>query len=130
MIYLDSSVALAQILGEDQRPPPALWTERATASRLLEYEIWVTLNSRGFAETHTTTARDLIGGVSLLELSRSVLARAHGPFPAPLRTLDALHLATVDHLHRNGEPVRLATYDGRMATIARAMGFPLYDLGN
>lgn len=129
MIYLDSSVALAQILGEDQRPPPSLWTERATASRLLEYEVWVTLHSWGFAGTHTTTARDVIGGVNLLELTRTVLARAHEPFPAPLRTLDALHLATVDHLRRNGQPVRLATYDHRMATVARAMGVSLYDLG-
>lgn len=129
MIYLDSSVALAQILGEDRRPPIALWTERATASRLLEYEVWVTLHSREFAETHSVTARDLIGGVNLLEMSRAVLARAREPFPAPLRTLDALHLATLDHMHRNGQPVRLATYDRRMATVARAMGFALYDLG-
>lgn len=129
MIYLDSSVALAQILGEDRRPPRALWTERATASRLLEYEVWVTLHSRGFAETHTVTARNLIGGLALLELSRAVLARAQEPFPARVRTLDALHLATLDHIRRNGRPARLATYDRRMAAAARAMGFPLQDLG-
>ena len=129
MIYLDSSVALAQILGEDRRPPTALWTERAAASRLLEYEVWVTLHSRGFAETHSVTATDLIAGVNLLELSEAVLARALEPVPAPLRTLDALHLATVHHLHRHGQPVRLATYDRHMAGVARLMGFPLYDLG-
>ena len=27
MIYLDSSVALAQLLAEDRLPPPALWQE-------------------------------------------------------------------------------------------------------
>ena len=129
MTYVDSSAVLAYLLTEDRRPLPALWKEKLVSSRLLEYEIWVTLHSRGFADTHTVTARDLIGGVNLLELSRAVLARVLQPFPAPLRTLDALHLATVDHLHRHGEPVRLATYDRRMATVAEAMGLPLYDLG-
>ena len=40
MIYLDTSVVLAQLLAEDHRPPTALWSETLVASRLMEYEIW------------------------------------------------------------------------------------------
>jgi len=39
VIYLDASVALAQLLAEDRAPPPRLWGEALIANRLLEYEI-------------------------------------------------------------------------------------------
>jgi predicted nucleic acid-binding protein len=40
MIYLDTSVALAHLLGETRRPPTALWQQALVSSRLLEYELW------------------------------------------------------------------------------------------
>jgi len=127
--YVDSSAVLAHILTEDRRPPPALWKEKLVSSRLLEYEVWVRLHARGMAETHGGPAERIIGGTDLLELSPPVLARALRPFPSPLRTLDALHLASMAHLRESGERVALASYDRRMATAAETMGFPLYDLG-
>ena len=39
----------------------------------------------------------LAGRVALLELSPPVLAHALDAFPAPVRTLDALHLASCDY---------------------------------
>jgi len=39
VIYLDTSVALAQLLSEDRLPPDRLWSETLVSSRLLEYEI-------------------------------------------------------------------------------------------
>ena len=63
--------------------------------------------------------------VSLLELSPQVLSRALAPFPSPVRTLDALHLATMDFLRHHGQTLSLATYDQRMAAAASAMGFAL-----
>jgi hypothetical protein len=47
------------------------------------------------------------------------------PWPAPLRTLDALHLATVEYLRRHGEEVELASYDSRLLAGARVLGIPL-----
>jgi protein tyrosine/serine phosphatase len=52
------------------------------------------------------------------------LVRALEPWPAPLRTLDALHLATIDYLRRLGEEVELASYDNRLLAGARALGIP------
>jgi hypothetical protein len=67
----------------------------------------------------------LLGRVALLELTPQVLARALEPFPAPVRTLDALHLASIDYLRERRQPVELATYDDRLAAAARRLHIPL-----
>ena len=128
MIYLDTSVVLAQLLAEDRRPPASLWDEPLVASRLMEYEVWTRLHARGLAESHGEAASGLIGRVALLELSPPVLARALDAFPVPVRTLDALHLASCDYLRNQGQSVSLASYDRRMTTAARALALPVYDL--
>lgn len=127
MIYLDTSVALAHLLAEDRRPPDALWAEELVSSRLLEYEIWNRLHAGGFAGSHGDAARVILARVALVELDRSVLGRALQPFPAPVRTLDALHLATGAFLRERGYEAPLATYDDRLAKGARAMGLPLFE---
>lgn len=48
--------------------------------------------------------------------------------PAPVRTLDALHLASAGYLRERGADVRVAAYDERMRRGARAMGFELFPL--
>ena len=128
MIYLDTSVVLAQLLAEDRRPPISLWDEALVASRLMEYEVWTRLHARGLAESHGEAASGLIGRVALLELSPPVLARALDAFPVPVRTLDALHLASCDYLRNQGQSVSLASYDRRMTAAARALAMPIYDL--
>ena len=128
MIYLDTSVALAHLLAEDRAPPAQLWQETLIASRLLEYEIWVRLSARRLAAAHGEDARALIGRVALVELSATVLARALDAFAVPVRTLDALHLASIEFLRRHGQTVELATYDERMAASAATLGIPLYGL--
>lgn len=125
MIYLDTSVALAQLLGEDRQAPASLWAETLVASRLLEYELWNRLNRIGAAPTHGEAARDLLGRVAFLELAPEVLARALEPFPSPVRTLDALHLASADFLRASGARIAIATWDERMRSAAHAMGFAL-----
>jgi len=60
--------------------------------------------------------------VDLLDMSRTILARALDPFPVPVRTLDGLHLATLDSLRHSGEAIELASYDNRMLAAARALG--------
>ena len=128
MIYLDTSVALAQLLAEDRRPPADVWAETLVASRLLEYELWTRLHARGLGGSHGEPARLLLGRVAFLELARPVLARALEPFATPVRTLDALHLASLDFLRAHGQEVRLASYDERLLDGARALGVPAYPL--
>ena len=129
MIYLDTSVALAWLLTEDRQPPASFWARTLVSSRLLEYEIWRALHTRGLADSHGEAARGLVGRVALLELTPRVLARALDAFPgpAPLRTLDALHLASCAYLADQGRAVELASYDRRMNDMARAMDVPLFE---
>jgi len=126
LIYLDTSVALAQLLAEDRRPPAEMWEETLVASRLLEYEMWNRLHARDLARSHGDALRLLLARVAFLELGRPVLTRALQPFPTPVRTLDALHLASAAYLREHGATVTLATYDGRMREAAAGMGFSLY----
>jgi predicted nucleic acid-binding protein len=63
--------------------------------------------------------------VVLIEVDEPALSRALAPFPVAVRTLDALHLATMDFVRGNGEAVELASYDNRLLSAAQALGFPL-----
>jgi predicted nucleic acid-binding protein len=129
VIYVDASVALAQLFAEDVRPAPGFWDEPTlAASRLLEYEVWTRVHARGSAPTVGETVGEMLDRVAFLELTPPVLARALDPFPVPVRTLDALHLATVEFLRDRGERVSLASYDRRMSEAAAALGVPLVDM--
>lgn len=128
MIYLDTSVALAHLLAEDRRPPPELWTEELVSSRLLEYELWTRLDARDLARSHGDPARLMLARLAWLELRPAVLERVLHPFPAPVRTLDALHLASLAFLREHDREATLATYDSRLAEAAEGMGVRLADV--
>lgn len=128
MIYLDTSVALAHLLAEDRPPPERIWQESLISSRLLEYELWVRIHARRLARSHGEPVRALIGRVALVELAPPVLARALEAFPTPVRTLDALHLASMEFLRAHGQDVKLASYDRRLLAAARALKIPRYAL--
>ena len=128
MIYLDTSVALAHLLSEDKVPPPELWEETLLSSRLLEYELWNRINARNLHETHGEAVRAIVGRVALLELISPILARAVEPFPVPVRTLDALHLASIEFLRQQSVEIALATYDSRMLPAARKLKIPVYPM--
>jgi hypothetical protein len=124
VIYIDTSVALAYLLVQERRPPAALWRDTLISSRLLEYEVWCTLHARRVAGSHGDAARELLARIGMVEMSPLVLARALEPFPQPVRTLDGLHLASLEFLReRRLEPV-LASYDKRMIAAAGSMRIP------
>ena len=121
MIYLDTSVALAHLLGETRVPPASLWEETLVANRLLEYELWTRLHARRLTHSHAEPVRELLSVVALVELSPVVLTRALEPFPVPVRTLDALHLASMVYLRDRDGSLTLASYDDRLVRAARAL---------
>ncbi len=126
MIYVDTSVVLAQLLAEDRVPDAGLWQAAPlVTSRLLEYEVWTRINARGLSASHGDDVRALLARLAFLELMPPVLTRALEPFPAPVRTLDALHLASIDFLRAMGQQPELATFDRRMAEAAIALGIPV-----
>lgn len=128
MIYVDTSIVLAHLLAEDRHPPSSFWAGTLVSSRLLEYEIWTSLHTREMTAARSEAAHGVIARVSLLELAPPVLVRALDAFPAPVRTLDALHLASLEFLRGRGHAVELASYDRRIVRVAEAMGVPILEL--
>jgi len=128
VIYLDSSVVLAHLFVEDRTPPESLWQAQLIASRLLEYEVWNRIHAHGLRQSHFHEARTILDEVAFLELSRDVLERALDPFPVAVRTLNGLHLATIEFLRARGQTVELASYDERLNAAAHALAIPLLSL--
>jgi predicted nucleic acid-binding protein len=125
LIYLDTSVVLARLFAEDRAPPDDFWSQTFVASRLLEYEVFNRIHARAAQATHGAAARQLVDRANLLEMSAEVLGRALLPFAQPVRTLDALHLATLVFLRSRGLSPEVATYDQRLAAAAVSEGFAL-----
>jgi hypothetical protein len=125
VIYLDNSVALARIFVEPRSVPDSFWNEHLVSSRLLEYEVWNRIHARGLTRV-SDAARELIGRIDLLELEPRSLARALEPFPVAVRTLDALHLASIEFLRERRIDVELASFDTRMLLAARALNITVY----
>ena len=119
--YLDSS-AFVKLVKEDDETPALIerlreWPERAS-SRLLRVEV---LRAARQADGSTfERAAALLRDVALIPLAEPVLERAVEIDPAPLRSLDAIHLATALAL---GEDLGvLISYDRRLLDAAEAMG--------
>lgn len=128
VIYVDTSVVLAQLFAEDRIPPASLWAEPVISNRLMEYEVWTRVHARDLGRSHGEQVRLLLGWIALVELTPVTLARAIEPFPVPVRTLDALHLASLEFLRSQGQKVALASYDERLVRAARSLDFALYQL--
>jgi predicted nucleic acid-binding protein len=130
--YVDSSVLLRFVL---QQPDAALeltaFQQRVT-SLLAEVECMCAvdaahsrgeLDKRQWAERRDAAHRQLRRMRRLMP-SRSIIRRAGEPLPVPLRSLDAIHLATALAWRERREPdLVFATHDRQQARAARALGF-------
>jgi predicted nucleic acid-binding protein len=130
--YLDSSVILRIILGAPE--PLAGWQEleHSISRGLLHVECLRTLERMRLAEKKPAeviairkkAVDDLISAVDLLDVTNGILHRAGARFVAPLKTLDAIHLATAlffrDDRHEN---LAFATHDKQLGRAASALDF-------
>ncbi len=81
------------------------------------------LSDEQFALRVETIQKTLLN-VELVAVSELVLDRASGSFPLPLKTLDAIHLATaVLWRDREDRNVVFATHDKHLGLVARMTGF-------
>ena len=128
MIYVDSSIALARLLSETRSPPDRVWRQHLVSSRLLEYEVWNRIHAYRLTDALGENTRNLLALVDMVEMTRSVLARALAPFPIPARTLDGLHLATAEYLYRQDSSLELGSYDEDLRAAGTALGIPLAEL--
>jgi len=129
--YLDASAVLRIVLGEAGALGGWQDFDTAIASALTEVECLRTLDRLArhqvlsveeLSERRAALLR-LLEAVELIDISRPVLRRAAEPFPTPLGTLDAIHLATaLAWRDANGAAPALATHDRELAMAARSVG--------
>lgn len=136
-VYAESSAVLAWLLG--QRPA-------ATVAEVLDRAEWIATSALTFLEAERvfsraagagqlkeTAERRLRGLLAerraswvVLAITDDVLIRAARPFPVePVRTLDAIHLASALSLSEAFENLSVLTFDRRIAENAEALGLPL-----
>ena len=130
--YVDSSVLLRVVLAQPDRLTEWPTIRQAVTSALTEVECLRALDRRlrqGLLDAGDLADRRglvlrLLERMDRVDVSPAALRRAADPFPTPLGTLDAIHLATAI-LWRDGrtEAPVLVTHDGQLATAARATGF-------
>ena len=66
MIYVDTSVVLAEVLEEPRQADDLFWQKRLVSSRLLEYEAWVRLHAYD-VDAARAELRNLLGDMAALK---------------------------------------------------------------
>ena len=134
IVYAESSAVLAWLLGEpvaDQIRTILAGADRVVSSALTSVEC-----TRGLARARAggrISAHDELAVLRLLDVAEStwdvhdltelVLSRARGRFPVePVRTLDALHLATAAVFQDALRQVTVLSLDERVRANAKGMG--------
>jgi predicted nucleic acid-binding protein len=128
VIYIDSSVVLAKLFTEDRNAPDSFWLQDMVSSRLLEYDVWTRVHSRKLNDALGVRTRFLISHINFVEMTPAALSRALQPFPTGLRTLDTLHLASMEYLRSLGNAVTLASFDRRLVDAARTLQIAIYEV--
>ena len=129
--YLDTSVLLRVLLGQPDRLAEWPEIERGVGSALVEVECLRVLDRLRLREDlspeELAVRREavfrLTAEMEIVEPTWPVLRRAGQPFPVPLGTLDALHLATaLVWRDTRGEELTFGTHDRELALAARSCG--------
>ena len=118
--YLDTSAFIKLVRSEPESP--ALRRELAgrelLSSTLLSVE--GRRAARRYGDLASARARAALTAITLIPLDEPILQAAAELDPAELRSLDALHLATIVSLGEDLE--RLYCYDTRLRDAAQALG--------
>lgn len=123
MIYVDSSVVLASVFEEARRPDDRFWTGPRFASRLTDLEVRVRATKSSLGSDVAADVEQLLSQIRFVEITPATVHLLYTNPPSGVRTLDAIHLATLVHLRRSAHDILVATYDRRLASTAAAMGF-------
>jgi hypothetical protein len=133
-LYAETSAVLAWLLGEPSGAEPGKllgMAETVTSSDLTMIESRRAIH-RGVASGILTESNaeglerdlnELVGHWMISRINQEVVVRASGSFPVePIRTLDAIHLATAVRTLSAISGLSILTLDHRVRENARAMG--------
>jgi predicted nucleic acid-binding protein len=125
VIYLDSSALLKLVRWEAETDALRAWLVAEPEVPLVTSELGrveVLRAARRAGPEALTEARAVTGDLDLVPLDRSVQDLACEIGEPPLRTLDALHLASAVLLR--DELTAFVAYDDRLLSAAQAAGLP------
>lgn len=130
MCYLDSSVVLRVLLG--QQPQFEQWGawQRAYSSRLMRCEVLRTLDRMRLAGSLddeqiaacTVLFKDIASHLGQIPLTDAILSDVEASFATTTGTLDAIHIVSAKAYERANDPVVFVTHDRQQAVAARAAG--------
>ena len=134
ILYVESSAVLGWLLGEPSQKP--VIAELAAADRVATSVLTLVECSRALArarqERRITPVEEraalhllheAVQGWHVIEVSDDVVERARGAFPTePVRSLDALHLASAGALLDAAGELTTLSLDERVRANAQAMG--------
>lgn len=118
--YVDSSALVKLVVEEPESAALRRHLRRRSplvASALVRTEVVRAVLPQG--EAAVARAQAVLSVLDLIRVNDQILRAAGTLLPPEVRSLDAIHLATVLHLRR--DVGSLVTYDERMATAARAL---------
>ncbi len=131
--YVETSALLAALLERDAAARNALRGKRRRITSALTFAEATRALVRARVAQRLTPADERAGlrwlqafrrRCDVVAITDTVLARAGRPFPVePIRTLDALHLATAELLGEPPQLVTIVTRDSRVIDNARALGY-------
>ncbi|MGH3500443.1 MAG: type II toxin-antitoxin system VapC family toxin, partial [Nocardioidaceae bacterium] len=123
VIYLDSSALMKLVRREDETPALSEWLSVRREHPMVTSELGrveVLRAARRAGGQVPIEARAVVGDLDLVPLDRGVQDLACDIANPPLRTLDALHLASAVLL--SDELTAFVAYDHRLLDAARATG--------
>jgi predicted nucleic acid-binding protein len=132
--YVDSSVLLRFVLDQPSRLAELTRFDERLTSAVTEVECLRAVDASRVSglltEDESVRRRSLVfvqlRRMRRLGVSRSVLTRAGESLTLPVKTLDAIHLATaLQWRDRRAPDLVFATHDQRLGQAAAALGFPI-----
>lgn len=131
--YIESSALVAALLERDVTARASIRAQgkRVTSALTLAEAARTILRGRATGRLSEADERAATRGLqmfarrcNLVGVTDAILARVGRPFPAePIRTLDAVHLATAEELAEPPALVTIVTRDARVRDNARALGY-------
>jgi predicted nucleic acid-binding protein len=121
-VYVDSSAIVKLAIAEPESAALRRYLRRRrplVTSGLARTEVPRALLPLGLSAVGR--GLDALGRLELIRVSDRILADAGSILPPELRSLDAIHLATMRQL--GASLSRVVTYDDRMSTSAAGLGF-------
>jgi predicted nucleic acid-binding protein len=131
--YFDTSAVVAALAEGDEEADASLVADGACIGSVLTFleSSRALARARRDGRISAERERDLQRALELLEtrmdvvtIDAPILARARRPFPIePVRTLDAIHLATAESLELHPSFLTFVTRDKRLRENAQALGY-------